>query len=118
MARRTISSMLVALMLAAVPATAFADGGAGDNQYQDPFASPPAAKKPAKKQTTTTPTTTVAPAASTTPAATAAPAAQPAAASSTPRDLPHTGFPADWVAAAGIVLLGAGVVLRRRSATQ
>src|SRR4051795_11489178 len=58
------------MLLAVVPATAFADG-AGDEQYQDPLAAPTAPKK-VKKQTAAAPVTT-APAATSAPATTAAP---------------------------------------------
>ena len=116
--------MLVALLLAAIPACALADGGAGDNQYQDPLAAPPPAKKVTKKAVAA-PVTTPAPAPSSPPASAVAPATAaapaPAPATSTTassRQLPRTGFPAGWVALGGVALIAAGEVLRRRTATQ
>jgi LPXTG-motif cell wall-anchored protein len=110
MRRRAVTSILVLLLLALVPGSAFADGGAGDQQYQDPFAAPSAPKTPQKKPATT-------PASSTTPAASTAPASSaPAAAAD--RQLPRTGAPTDLVGVAGLVLLGSGLVLRRRAASQ
>src|SRR3954453_12828008 len=96
--------LLAVCVIAAAPATAFADG-AGDEQYQDPLTAPSAPKK-AKKKAATAPNTT-APAATTTPAATAAPAltssaqttSQPAAAAAPAAGtLPRTGAPTDLIA--------------------
>src|SRR5262249_40871815 len=89
--RRALKSMVVASLLALVPATAFADGGAGDNQYQDPLTAP-APKKTTKKKATTTPAATTTTPATTTPAATAAPAATSTTpALTTTREPPRTG---------------------------
>lgn len=108
--------MVLTLLLALLPATAFADG-AGDEQYQDPLAAPTAPKKPTKKAATTAPTST-----STTPAATTAPAATSAPSSSsasTPtQELPRTGMPAGAIGLAGATLIAAGAILRRRTAAQ
>ena len=119
MRRRAVTSILVLLLLALVPGSAFADGGAGDQQYQDPFAAPSAPKTPQKKPApaATAPATSTTPASSTTPAASTAPASSaPAAAAD--RQLPRTGAPTDLVGVAGLVLLGSGLVLRRRAASQ
>jgi LPXTG-motif cell wall-anchored protein len=112
---RTLTSIVVAALLALVPATAFADGGAGDNQYQDPLTAP-APKKATKKKATTAPastTTTTTPVTATT--------AAPAATSTTPapaaaKDLPRTGEDAWLFALAGVALVVSGAVLRRRIA--
>ncbi|HEX6714047.1 MAG TPA: hypothetical protein VF066_11695 [Thermoleophilaceae bacterium] len=120
MPRRALTSMLVVLLLAVVPAAAFADG-AGDEQYQDPLAAPTAPKKP-KKQTTTAPAST-APAATSAPAATTAPSSANAsqttsAPSASAQELPRTGLPAGLIGLAGAALIGSGAALRRRTAAQ
>src|SRR5215813_9897219 len=88
------------------PAAAFADS-AGDNQYSDPFGNSqptqtqtgPAAPAPSQ------PTTTSQPQAS----------AAPASASSDPSgQLPRTGLDLRLVGGAGVLLLGSGLLLRRR----
>jgi LPXTG-motif cell wall-anchored protein len=120
MRRRALTSMVVAVALAVVPASAFADG-AGDEQYQDPLTAPATPKKQ-KKAASTAPASTT-PAAATAPAATAA----PAAASATPtastqsasaRELPRTGAPAGLIGLAGGALVASGAALRRRTASQ
>jgi LPXTG-motif cell wall-anchored protein len=112
--------MALSLLLALVPATAFADG-AGDEQYQDPLSAPAAPKKPKKKAATTAPTSTsTTPAAATAPAATTAPASSPASsgASASARELPRTGLPAGAIGLAGLTLIASGAVLRRRTAAE
>jgi LPXTG-motif cell wall-anchored protein len=103
---------VTATLLAIAPATALAQG-AGDDQYSDPFGE--------EATPTATPRAPApAPAATAAPAQTPAPApaqGQPApaatAAPSGPR-LPYTGTD-DWLtAAAGALLLGAGLTLRAR----
>jgi hypothetical protein len=120
MPRRALTSTLVALLLAVVPATAFADG-AGDEQYQDPLAAPTAPKKPKKKATTTAPASTT-PAATTAPASATAPAStsgqSSSGASASARELPRTGLPAGTIGLAGMTLIASGAVLRRRTASQ
>jgi LPXTG-motif cell wall-anchored protein len=98
MSRRVLASMIAAVLLAATPAAAFADG-AGDEQYQDPF-SAPSTPKQTKKKATTAPATTA-------PAGTAAPAATPT--------LPRTGAPTELIGLAGVVLVASGAVMRRRT---
>ena len=101
-----IAALLCAL---AAPSAALAQG-AGDEQYQDPFGD---------EQSQPEPTATPAPApaqpapAQPAPAQPApAPAPAPAQASQT-EQLPRTGADAGWLALAGIVLLAAGIALRR-----
>jgi LPXTG-motif cell wall-anchored protein len=108
-ASRIRHGLAVALVSLVLPASASAQG-AGDDQYSDPFggnAAPTATPRPKAN-----PTATPAPAqAAATPApAQAAPAATPAA----PPQLPYTGIDAWPPAAAGALLLGAGLALRAR----
>ena len=118
-APRRIAAVAASLAVALAPAAARAQDGAGDQQYTDPFAgqSQPKPKpkptapaqqqtQPSQQQQTTPPATTPAPA--------PAPAAQQPAASS--RELPRTGFDVVPVALAGVVLVLAGLALRRRGA--
>jgi LPXTG-motif cell wall-anchored protein len=92
--------------LLAFPATALA-AGAGDDQYQDPFADEPAQTQqqaaPAPAEQAQAPAQ-AAPA----PAQASAPAAAPA--------LPRTGAETAITALGGAALLAAGLALRRRSA--
>jgi hypothetical protein len=113
--RKGLTTMLVMMLLALVPATAFADG-AGDDQYQDPLAAPTTPKKTTKKVTTAPAATTQA--ATTTPAATAAPtSASTSASATTPSsELPRTGLPASVIGLGGATLAAAGLALRRRTA--
>jgi hypothetical protein len=111
--KHRIAAVLAGLSLALAPAAAHAQNGAGDQQYQDPFAgggqtqTTPKAQQPsaplsqARPPTSTRPTP--APQATT---ATAAPAAQ--------GQLPRTGLDVRLVAGAGLVLLLAGLALRLR----
>jgi LPXTG-motif cell wall-anchored protein len=109
---RLAASVLAALTLA-LPAAAVADN-AGDNQYKDPFSGSqtPSKKKPAA---TTTPAPAPTPTPSQAPTPTATTAAPPASGTSS-GELPRTGFPLLQVAGAGVLLVGAGVLLLRRRA--
>src|SRR3954454_18642999 len=106
MPRRTLSSLVVALLLAVVPASAFADG-AGDDQYQDPLAAPSAPKK--KKPTPSAAPVTSTPAANTAPAAAAAPA------SNSSQELPRTGAPSGLIGLGGALMIASGLALRSRT---
>jgi hypothetical protein len=116
MCRRGLTSIAIVSLLALLPASALADGGAGDNQYQDPLVAP---IKPKKKQKTAS----SAPAASA-PAATSAPASAAPAASNVSTtasgsdQLPRTGMPAGIVGLAGAAMVAAGLGLRRRAAPE
>jgi LPXTG-motif cell wall-anchored protein len=108
-----IAALLAGLSLAVVPAAAHAQNGAGDEQYQDPFGggqtqTAPKAQQPSAPLSQAPPVTpapaTPAPQAART--ATAAPTAQ--------GQLPRTGLDVRLLAAAGLVLLLAGLVLRLR----
>jgi LPXTG-motif cell wall-anchored protein len=113
--------MIAAILLAATPAAAFADG-AGDEQYQDPFSAPSTPKQTKKKATTapvtTAPAATAAPAAATAPASTSsstASATQAAPAATAAPTLPRTGAPTELIGLAGMVLIASGAVMRRRT---
>ena len=102
---------LTCALLIALPGTAFA-GGAGDDQYEDPFGDEPAG---------TTTQSAPAPAQESPPSPTeahndaAAAAAAPTASSAAPT-LPRTGTDAGLAALGGGALLLAGLALRRRTA--
>jgi hypothetical protein len=123
--------LLLSALALAVPAVTLAAGGgsAGDQQYTDPFAG----TSPGESKPTTT--TTSAPATSTQPATqpsdtSAPPASTPVAsatatssdpttptatiASSTPGQLPHTGYDSWLAAGLGFVLVSCGMGLRGR----
>jgi len=133
-ARRLLPLLLCGL-LAAVPATVLAQGGAGDDQYQDPFAGQgsdsgrsgnSSGSNSGSTGTTTQSGGNTAPEltqnpdlGSSTPAPTpaAAPATSGTAGVTTSRsELPRTGFDAPEVALLGIGLLAAGIGLRLRVA--
>jgi pyruvate dehydrogenase E2 component (dihydrolipoamide acetyltransferase) len=108
----TRSVLIIAALLCALaaPSAALAQG-AGDEQYQDPFGDEQSQSEP-------TPTPTPAPAqpapAQPAPAQPpAAPAPAPAPAQASQEQLPRTGADAGWLALAGVVLLAAGIALRR-----
>jgi hypothetical protein len=111
MARYRLLVGLAVVLAIALPAVSLADS-AGDNQYQDPFAN--------TTPTSTSPAPTTAPAATPVPAATAptssssSPSADLAASSS--GQLPRTGLDLRLVGGAGVLLLGGGLLLRRRLA--
>jgi hypothetical protein len=115
-APRRIAAAVVSIALAAAPAVAHAQDGAGDEQYTDPFAGQsqpkPKAKpkpqqqqsQPAQQQATPQPSAAA-------PAQTQQP--QPAASSG---QLPRTGLDLVPVALVGVALVLAGLALRRRAA--
>lgn len=123
---RTRPALLAVLgLLALAPGIASANGGsAGDNQYIDPLAGvhthAGASHHPSSGSTTSAPASPPATSSSSAAAATAtAPTATVAATTTDPsgkaRTLPFTGFE-DWQAAGlGLMLLAAGVLLRRRA---
>jgi LPXTG-motif cell wall-anchored protein len=129
--RLGIWTLVIGALALSVPAVTLAAGGggsAGDQQYTDPFAgtSP-------THTATSAPTTAAAPTAPATPPTTAAPPSSPPAttsvqptatiagdptatiASTSANQLPYTGYDG-WLAAAfGFVMVGGGLVLRRRT---
>jgi hypothetical protein len=124
--RRPLAALVTSAAILAAPASAPAQTGAGDDQYQDPFsgqnddsggggsqtpaatATPAPAPVPAPTQSTTSPSTT---APSATAPATTAPAT--AVASGQP-ELPRTGLDTAPLIVLGTVLLASGVALRVR----
>ena len=106
--------VLVTLALAAAPGTALAQSGAGDEQYQDPFAgqqsggTKSSGSSLSSKPPTATPSPQAAPAAA--PVPTPAPSSQ-----QLPSELARTGFDLRLLAALGAALLGGGLLLRRRA---
>ena len=139
LARRLVPLLLCAL-LAGVPAVAMAQGGAGDDQYQDPFAgsgsgggnsgpadsggsgqsgsgSDGAQDSGSSQDPAPAPAPDPAPATSSpAPATPAAPAASSAAPVTGARaELPRTGLDVRFVALLGLGLLAAGVGLRLRA---
>jgi LPXTG-motif cell wall-anchored protein len=105
---RLLVALAVALVLA-VPTVALA-GGAGDNQYSDPFggSSQPTQTAPAPTQT--------APSSAPAPTSTSQPdtAGAPAASTTQAGELPRTGLDLRLVAGAGVLLVAGGLLLRRR----
>jgi LPXTG-motif cell wall-anchored protein len=112
--RRLIAAGLAIAALASAPGAALAQsGGAGDDQYVDPFGG--SSQQHQHKSGSGTSTTATGPALSSTPSLSASssvttttPAAAPAA------TLPRTGSDAAVLAAIGFILLLAGAALRRR----
>jgi LPXTG-motif cell wall-anchored protein len=117
----------VTIALAAAPAAAVAQNGAGDDQYQDPFSGgsqQPASKpkpKPAPSQQQTAPSTQQSAPSTQQAAPQAAPSAQQATATAqqpaaATQQLPRTGFDVLPLVIGGIALVAAGLALRRRAA--
>jgi LPXTG-motif cell wall-anchored protein len=102
-ARRLVPLTCAAAL--AFPASALA-GGAGDDQYQDPFAD-----QPAQTQSSPAPQESAPAQQADSGSAATAPSASPAAPA-----LPRTGADAGLTALGGGALLLAGVALRRRTA--
>jgi LPXTG-motif cell wall-anchored protein len=110
-----IAALAVSIALAAAPAAARAQNGAGDEQYQDPFAGgsqQPAAKPKPKQQAT--PVKPVPHQQVQSSAQQAAPSAQQSSSDSR-GELPRTGFDVVPLALLGVALVAAGLVLRRRA---
>jgi LPXTG-motif cell wall-anchored protein len=120
-APRRIAAFAVSTALLLAPAAAYAQNGAGDEQYTDPFAGgtqQPAAKpkpQPAPVQQTTTQQQTTP---STTPQAAPSAAQQPAPQTTTSAggELPRTGFDLIPLVLVGVALVAAGLLLRHRGA--
>jgi LPXTG-motif cell wall-anchored protein len=117
--RHRASVLALAAVLAAPGAALAQGGGAGEEQYQDPFGGEEPQEQPAPEPAPTAAPAPAAPAPA--PATTgesaaeSAPAPAPAASSGGGDELPRTGAPAGLVAAAGLALLAGGLLLRRRS---
>jgi LPXTG-motif cell wall-anchored protein len=117
-----IVATATAVAALAAPTGAYAQNGAGDEQYTDPFANqsqqpakPKPKPQPAPAQQTTTQQQTTP---STTPQAAPSAAQQPAPQTTTSAsgELPRTGFDVLALVLVGVALVAAGLLLRRRSA--
>jgi LPXTG-motif cell wall-anchored protein len=108
--RQWVVWLLVAVALGA-PSAASAQG-AGDEQYQDPFA-PDTEQSEEAPESTPAPAPAPAPGGETSPSA-PPPAAAPAPTATAAQQLPYTGADAGILAAGGVVLLAGGVALRLR----
>jgi LPXTG-motif cell wall-anchored protein len=107
---RRLLTLTCALLLA-LPGTALA-GGAGDDQYEDPFGDEPAGT------TTQSAPAPAEPAPSDTDAGGDQAQAAPSTSAPAPATLPRTGADAGLAALGGGVLLLAGLALRRRTADE
>jgi len=131
--------LVIGALALSVPAVTLAAGGggsAGDQQYTDPFAGTSTPTSPTHTATSA-PTTSATPTTPASPTTTAAPATSPPAttsdsppvqptdtiaadptatiASTSTNQLPYTGYDG-WLAATfGFVMVGGGLVLRRRA---
>jgi LPXTG-motif cell wall-anchored protein len=133
--RRRIAATALTLAFAAHPAGSLAQNGAGDEQYQDPFAGQSSPSKPNKTQTqqqapaqqapqqqpsTQSSTAQQQPSTQSStaqqPATTTQAAPQTVAPAADPVQLPRTGFDVIPLAIAGVALVAAGLVLLRRRA--
>lgn len=116
--RRLIAALLAVLALALAPAGAFAQsGGAGDDQYVDPIGGNSQQQNNSGGSSgsgSNGPTLSNTPALS----AQASPSTAAAPAASSGQTLPRTGADAGVLAAIGLVLLLAGLGLRRRLADE
>ena len=119
-ASRRIAVLAVSLVVALAPAAAFAQNGAGDEQYTDPFAGgsqQPAKPKPKPQPTPVKPVPHQQVQSSQPSAQQSASSSQQAAPSAAqPSQLPRTGFDVIPVALVGVALVAAGLLLRRRAA--
>jgi hypothetical protein len=112
MARSRLLVVLIAVLALAAPAAVLADS-AGDNQYQDPFANTAPQNTTPQTAPAPAPTSPAQPAPAQPTSSSGGPGTDPAAASG---QLPRTGLDLRLVGGAGIVLLGGGLLLRRRLA--
>jgi LPXTG-motif cell wall-anchored protein len=110
-ARRRIAALAAALTVAAAPGVALAQNGAGDEQYQDPFQTTPAPKATTKPKPT--------PVQPVPHQQVQTPQPQPTATATqtggSGGQLPRTGLDLAPLGLAGIALVAAGLVLRRRA---
>jgi LPXTG-motif cell wall-anchored protein len=110
------AAALITLFAMSIPGSALAQS-VGDDQYRDPFAGQDQGQdESAQQDGTSAPAPAPAPAPTTSAPTASAPATDPVTGEpiATVADtLPRTGSEADWVAAAGLFLIAAGVALRR-----
>jgi LPXTG-motif cell wall-anchored protein len=112
-ARRRITALAATLAVAAAPGIALAQNGAGDEQYSDPFQT-----TPAPKATTKPKPTPVQPVPHQQVQSQQEPEPQPTATATQVGgggELPRTGLDLAPLALAGIALVAAGLLLRRRA---
>jgi LPXTG-motif cell wall-anchored protein len=116
--RRLIAAALAIAALGIAPGAALAQsGGAGDDQYVDPFGSSTTQKQSSGSGSSSAPGTSgssTGPALSSAPSLSASATAQAAPAAASGQTLPRTGMDAGLVAALGLTLLLAGAALRVR----
>jgi hypothetical protein len=112
MTRAFLTSLLAAAVLAVVPAAALAQD-AGGNQYTDPLAGNPTT--PSEPTTPTTSPSSTTPTTSTASTSGSSSSGGGSGESSNP-GIPRTGFPAGWLALAGLISIGGGLALRRIAA--
>jgi LPXTG-motif cell wall-anchored protein len=110
-ARRRIAALAAILAVAVAPGVALAQNGAGDEQYEDPFQTTPAPKATTKPKPT--PVQPV-------PHQQVQTQQQPQPTATTTQtggggELPRTGLDLAPLVLAGIALVAAGLVLRRRA---
>ncbi|MEN3283684.1 MAG: hypothetical protein V7607_4824 [Solirubrobacteraceae bacterium] len=112
-ARRRIAALAATLAVAAAPGGALAQNGAGDEQYSDPFQT-----APAPKATTKPKPTPVQPVPHQQVQSQQQPDPQPTATATQTGgggELPRTGLDLAPLALAGLALVAAGLLLRRRA---
>ena len=112
MTRTFLVSLLAAAALVVVPAAALAQDAPGP-QYTDPLAG-----NPTTPSTPSTPSSPSSPSPGTTSASTTSSSSSSSGnAAATKPGIPRTGFPAGWLALAGVVSLAGGLGLRRVTAS-
>jgi LPXTG-motif cell wall-anchored protein len=112
-ARRRIAALAAILAVAAAPGVALAQNGAGDEQYSDPFQT-----TPAPKATTKPKPTPAQPVPHQQVQSQQQPDPQPTATATQTGgggELPRTGLDLAPLALAGLALVAAGLLLRRRA---
>jgi LPXTG-motif cell wall-anchored protein len=115
-ARRRIAAVLAVLAVGIAPGAALAQsGGAGDDQYVDPIGGNNQQQDNGGSNGSSGGSST-GPALSNSPALSAQATPSTSAPASSAQELPRTGLDAGVVAAAGLMLLFAGLGLRRRLA--
>ena len=117
-ASRRIAVAAAVLGVAFAPGAAVAQSGAGDEQYSDPFSEAPAPKPKPKPQVQPVPHQQVqTPSRDTTAAPSSGSGASTVAsgAQTTGGELPRTGLDLAPLVVLGLALVGAGLLLRRRT---
>lgn len=110
MTRASLASLLAAAALAVVPASALAQD-AGGTQYTDPLAG-----NPTTPSTPSTPSAPSSTASTNTASTTSSSDSDSDSSGSANPGIPRTGFPAGWLALAGVLSIAGGLALRRVAA--